>query len=66
MAAASEMQFIASDANLRVREVPIEILYFGEVKRNPGRTRDGPLQMARAGSVGAEHNAKKVVAGLCL
>jgi glycosyltransferase involved in cell wall biosynthesis len=35
MAAASEMQFLAADANLRVCEVPIEILYFGEVKRNP-------------------------------
>jgi len=35
MAAASEMQFLASDANLRVREVPIEVRYFGEVKRNP-------------------------------
>jgi glycosyltransferase involved in cell wall biosynthesis len=35
MAAASEMQFLASDARLRVCEVPIEIRYFGEVKRNP-------------------------------
>jgi glycosyltransferase involved in cell wall biosynthesis len=35
MAAASEMQFLASDAKLRVCEVPIEIRYFGEVKRNP-------------------------------
>jgi hypothetical protein len=35
MAAASEMQFLASDAQLRVCEVPIEIRYFGEVKRNP-------------------------------
>jgi hypothetical protein len=35
MAAASEMQFLASDAQLRVCEVPIEIRYFGDVKRNP-------------------------------
>src|SRR5712691_10703813 len=35
MAAASEMQFLAGDAQLRVCEVPIEIRYFGEVKRNP-------------------------------
>jgi glycosyltransferase involved in cell wall biosynthesis len=35
MAAASEMQFLASDAKLRVCEVPIEIRYFGDVKRNP-------------------------------
>ena len=35
MAAASEMQFLASDAQLRVCEVPIEIRYFDEVKRNP-------------------------------
>src|SRR5919198_1338492 len=35
LAAASEMQFLASDAQLRVCEVPIEIRYFGEVKRNP-------------------------------
>jgi hypothetical protein len=35
MAAASEMQFLASDAQLRVCEVPIEVRYFGEVKRNP-------------------------------
>jgi glycosyltransferase involved in cell wall biosynthesis len=35
MAAASEMQFLASDAQLRVCEVPIEIRYFGEAKRNP-------------------------------
>jgi glycosyltransferase involved in cell wall biosynthesis len=35
MSAASEMQFLASDANLRVREVPIEVRYFGEAKRNP-------------------------------
>jgi hypothetical protein len=35
MAAASEMQFLASDAKLRVCEVPIEIRYFDEVKRNP-------------------------------
>src|SRR5919199_1278744 len=35
MAAASEMQFLASEARLRVCEVPIEIRYFGEVKRNP-------------------------------
>jgi hypothetical protein len=34
MAAASEMQFLAGDAQLRVCEVPIEIRYFGEVKRN--------------------------------
>jgi glycosyltransferase involved in cell wall biosynthesis len=35
MAAASEMQFLAGDAQLRVCEVPIEIRYFDEVKRNP-------------------------------
>jgi hypothetical protein len=35
MAAASEMQFLASDAQLRVCEVPIQVRYFGEVKRNP-------------------------------
>jgi glycosyltransferase involved in cell wall biosynthesis len=35
MAAASEMQFLASDAQLRVCEVPIEVRYFGDVKRNP-------------------------------
>jgi GT2 family glycosyltransferase len=35
MAAASEMQFLASDAQLRICEVPIEIRYFGDVKRNP-------------------------------
>jgi Glycosyl transferase family 2 len=35
MAAASEMQFLAADANLRVCEVPIEVRYFDEVKRNP-------------------------------
>ena len=35
MSAASEMQFLASDAQLRVCEVPIEVRYFGEVKRNP-------------------------------
>jgi glycosyltransferase involved in cell wall biosynthesis len=34
MAAASEMQFLASDADLRVQEVPIEIRYFQEVKRS--------------------------------
>jgi glycosyltransferase involved in cell wall biosynthesis len=34
MAAASEMQFLASDADLRIREVPIEIRYFAEVKRS--------------------------------
>src|SRR5207237_4626303 len=34
MAAASEMQFLAGEAQLRVCEVPIEIRYFGEVKRN--------------------------------
>ncbi|HEV7664195.1 MAG TPA: glycosyltransferase family 2 protein [Chloroflexota bacterium] len=34
MAAASEMQFLASDAQLRVCEVPIEIRYFGDVKRS--------------------------------
>jgi glycosyltransferase involved in cell wall biosynthesis len=33
MAAASEMQFLASDADLRVQEVPIEIRYFQEVKK---------------------------------
>jgi glycosyltransferase involved in cell wall biosynthesis len=35
MSAASEMQFLASDAQLRVCEVPIEVRYFAEVKRNP-------------------------------
>jgi glycosyltransferase involved in cell wall biosynthesis len=35
MAAASEMQFLASDAKLRVCEVPIQVRYFGDVKRNP-------------------------------
>src|SRR5438132_133656 len=35
MSAASEMQFLASDAKLRVCEVPIEVRYFGDVKRNP-------------------------------
>lgn len=35
MAAASEMQFLASDAQLTVCEVPIEVRYFDEVKRNP-------------------------------
>jgi glycosyltransferase involved in cell wall biosynthesis len=34
MSAASEMQFLAADAHLRVCEVPIEVRYF-EVKRNP-------------------------------
>ena len=34
MAAASEMQFLAGDAQLRVCEVPIEIRYFGDVKRS--------------------------------
>jgi glycosyltransferase involved in cell wall biosynthesis len=34
MAAASEMQFLAGEAQLRVCEVPIEIRYFGEVKRS--------------------------------
>jgi glycosyltransferase involved in cell wall biosynthesis len=34
MSAASEMQFLAGDAQLRVCEVPIEIRYFGEVKRS--------------------------------
>jgi len=34
MAAASEMQFLASEAHLRVQEVPIEIRYFGETKRS--------------------------------
>src|SRR5260221_14186142 len=35
MAGASEMQVLAGDAQLRVVEVPIEMRYFGEVKRNP-------------------------------
>ena len=35
MSAASEMQSLASDAHLRVCEVPIEVRYFAEVKRNP-------------------------------
>lgn len=35
MAAASEMQFLASEARLRVCEVPIQVRYFGDVKRNP-------------------------------
>jgi hypothetical protein len=35
MSAASEMQFLAGDAQLRVCEVPIEIRYFGDVKRSP-------------------------------
>jgi hypothetical protein len=35
MSAASEMQFLAGDAQLRVCEVPIEIRYFGETKRSP-------------------------------
>src|SRR5262249_24946324 len=35
MAAASEMQFLASEAGLTVVEVPIEIRYFDEVKRSP-------------------------------
>ena len=35
MAAASEMQFLAGEARLRVCEVPIEIRYFGDIKRNP-------------------------------
>jgi len=35
MAAASEMQFLASDAQLRVHEVPIEVRYFGDRKRSP-------------------------------
>jgi glycosyltransferase involved in cell wall biosynthesis len=35
MSAASEMQFLASDAQLRVCEVPIEVRYFGDAKRNP-------------------------------
>jgi glycosyltransferase involved in cell wall biosynthesis len=34
MSAASEMQFLAGDAELRVCEVPIEIRYFGDVKRS--------------------------------
>jgi glycosyltransferase involved in cell wall biosynthesis len=34
MSAASEMQFLAGDARLRVCEVPIEIRYFGDAKRN--------------------------------
>jgi hypothetical protein len=34
MSAASEMQFLAGDAQLRVCEVPIEIRYFGDVKRS--------------------------------
>jgi glycosyltransferase involved in cell wall biosynthesis len=34
MSAASEIQFLAGDARLRVREVPIEIRYFGDVKRS--------------------------------
>src|SRR5438270_862814 len=34
MAAASEMQFLAGDAQLRVCEVPIEIRYFGDIKRS--------------------------------
>jgi glycosyltransferase involved in cell wall biosynthesis len=34
MSAASEMQFLAGDARLRVCEVPIEIRYFGETKRS--------------------------------
>jgi glycosyltransferase involved in cell wall biosynthesis len=34
MAAASEMQFLAGDAQLRVCEVPVEIRYFGDVKRS--------------------------------
>src|SRR5262249_9141566 len=34
MSAASEMQFLAGDAQLRVCEVPIEIRYFGEAKRS--------------------------------
>ncbi len=35
MSAASEMQFLAGDAQLRVCEVPIEIRYFGDAKRSP-------------------------------
>ena len=35
MSAASEMQFLASDAQLRVREVPIQVRYYEEVKRSP-------------------------------
>jgi hypothetical protein len=34
MSAASEMQFLAGDAQLRVCEVPVEIRYFGDVKRS--------------------------------
>jgi glycosyltransferase involved in cell wall biosynthesis len=34
MSAASEMQFLAGDAQLRVCEVPIAIRYFGDVKRS--------------------------------
>jgi hypothetical protein len=34
MSAASEMQFLAGDAQLRVCEVPIEIRYFGDTKRS--------------------------------
>ena len=41
MAAASEMQFLASDAQLRVREVPIEVRYFGDRKRSTGRAGPG-------------------------
>jgi hypothetical protein len=35
MSAASEMQFLAGDAQLRVCEVPIEIRYFDDAKRSP-------------------------------